>query len=106
MQIKCPQSAKGGPILDLAYGFAALLAFGRQAVHCRLQLLCYLLTICLGQAVHNATLHVEHFVSELFADQVSYFLHSICKLGLLLAHLVSAVQCISALQFDIFPVGP
>ena len=77
-------------ILDLASDFTPLLI--RQAVHCRLQLLCHLLTVSLGEAVYNAALHPAHAVHKLFTDQAGDVLHAISKLSLLLPHLIPATQ--------------
>lgn len=78
-------------LLDLASDFASLLE--GQAVDSRLQLLSHLLAVCLGQAVHNATLHPPHAVHKLVTDHASNVLHAISKLGLLLPYLISAIPC-------------
>ena len=78
-------------LLDLASDFAALLE--GQAVDSRLQLLSHLLAVCLGQAVHNATLHPPHAVYKLVTDHASNVLHAISKLGLLLPYLISIIPC-------------
>lgn len=76
-------------LLDLASDLAPLLE--GQAVNSRLQLLSHLLTVCLGQAVHNATLHPPHAVHKLVTDHASNVLHAVSKLGLLLPHLIPTV---------------
>lgn len=77
-------------LLDPASNFAALLE--RQAIHSTLQLLSYLLTVSLGQAVHDATLHPAHTVHKLVVDHASDVLHAVSKLGLLLAYLIPMVS--------------